>query len=85
MLIGRAYFCPECKRTKEKEGDYLGSKWAFLEPNRPNSTIIHCVNCNAQFNVIRKDCIENDCNGNVLHDYDGRLTCLACFNYQDED
>lgn len=84
-ILGRGYFCPECKRTIEKEGDYLNSKWAFLEPNKPDSTFIHCVNCNAEFNVIRRDCKEDSCGGNVLHSYDGELTCLTCFNYQEDE
>lgn len=82
-ILGRSYFCPECKRTIDGDYGYLESKWAFLKPNKPDSTNIHCVNCNAEFNVIRKQCKEEDCKGNVIHEYDGEETCLNCFVYQE--
>ena len=81
-ISGRAYFCPECKRTVDREFGHLESRWAFLKPNKADSKIIHCVNCDAEFIVIRKDCIEDDCKGNVIHDYAGEVTCLTCFTYQ---
>jgi hypothetical protein len=82
-ITGRAYFCPECKRTIDGDYGYLESKWAFLKPNKPDSTNLHCVNCGIEFNVIRKDCFKSDCKGNVIHDYGGEITCLTCFEYQD--
>jgi hypothetical protein len=81
-ILGREYFCPECKKNIENEGDNLESKWAFLKPNKPESTIIHCVNCNSEFNVIRQNCVEDKCEGNVIHENDGEFICLTCFNYQ---
>lgn len=62
----------------------MQSRWSFLEPNTPESTIIHCVNCDASFDVIRNDCSFEACKGNVIHDYDGELNCLTCFETQIE-
>lgn len=81
-ILGRGYYCPNCKMTIEYEGDYLDSKWAFLKPNTSDSTVIHCVNCSVEFIVVRQKC--TSCKGNVLHDKDGELICLTCYNYQDD-
>lgn len=78
-ISGRAYFCPECKRTIDGDYGYLESKWAFLKPNKPESNMIHCINCNSEFNIIRENCIEENCKGNVLHEYDYEKKCLTCF------
>ncbi len=84
-ILGRGYFCPECKRTIDREYGKLDSRWAFLKPNKPTTKVIHCVNCDVEFNVMRKDCLEDDCKGNVIHDYDGEETCLTCFAYQENE
>ncbi len=84
-ILGRGYFCPECKRTIDREYGQLESRWAFLKPNKPDTKVIHCVNCDAEFNVTRKNCLENDCKGNVIHDYDGEETCLTCFAFQENE
>ena len=84
-ILGRAYFCPKCKRTIDGDYGYLESKWAFLKPNKPESSNIYCINCAAEFNVIRKDCKEEKCKGNVIHDNDGEETCLTCFEYQEDE
>lgn len=82
-ITGRPYFCPACKRAIEDEGDSLESKWAFLKPNKPSSTNIHCVNCNAEFKVERVDCKGNECKGNVIQNWEGEKTCLICFELQE--
>lgn len=81
-ITSRPYYCPECKRAIENEGDYLESKWAFLKPNKQDSKIIICINCAAEFNVTRKDCEDEKCEGNVIHDYGDERTCLTCFKDQ---
>jgi hypothetical protein len=86
----RPYFCPECKRQIEHEGDHLESKWAFLHPNGPASTTIYCANCQESFTVQRKKCNIDGCKGNVLFDdpeWYGGYVCLTCFSthgYEDE-
>lgn len=81
-ILGSAYFCPGCKRTIDGDYGHLESKWAFLKPNKPDSTNIHCINCDTEFNVLRKNCTVEECKGNVIHDYDGEEICLTCFEYQ---
>lgn len=78
-ITGRNYFCPTCKETIDYEYGDLQSKGAFLNPNKPNSTEIHCVNCDAGFVVQRKDCIEEDCKGNVIYSNSIEEFCLSCF------
>lgn len=80
-LTGRSYFCKICKDTIDEDYDYLDSKWAFLKPNTPKSENLYCVNCNAEFNVIRESCRIENCKGNVLY-YDKENEeniCLTCY------
>lgn len=84
-ILGRAYFCPECKRTIDKEFGQLESKWALLKPNKPESNIIHCVNCDVEFIVIRRNCSVAECKGNVIHEYDDEITCLTCFSNEENE
>ncbi|MFP3598550.1 hypothetical protein [Chryseobacterium sp. SIMBA_029] len=74
-IIGRRYFCPTClHEVKSKDGN-LYSKWAFLHPNKPFSTIVYCINCNFDNEIERSDCNKKNCQGNVI-DMDG--ICLTC-------
>ncbi len=84
-INGRPYFCPECKRTIERQYGSFESKWAFLKPNKPDSNTIHCVNCDVEFLVTRKSCLNDGCEGNVIHEYDGEETCLTCFTDQESE
>ncbi|MBC7418468.1 MAG: hypothetical protein H7325_09960 [Pedobacter sp.] len=84
-VTGRKYFCPQCKNAIEAEYGQLESKWAFLKPNKPTSKIIQCVNCKAEFNVKRDDCVYEDCKGNVIYSNDAEKVeiCLTCYQHQD--
>ena len=87
-LKTRSFFCPECKRSIERDSGILESKWAFLNPNEPSSTTIACLNCHNSFVVSRKNCVVDNCKGNVLfddQDYAGGLVCLTCFSSQDNE
>ncbi len=77
---GRRYFCPSCKNEIDHKYGDLKSKWAFLNPNSPSSTLIHCINCNKENTVIREECKEEDCKGNVIDEDD---ICLTCYEYQE--
>lgn len=76
-LKARRYFCPYCTRKDGVlvEGDgtvveHLTSKWAFLNPNTPESTLIQCLVCDESFEVERKDCNSikrNACKGNLMY------------------
>lgn len=74
-IIGRRYFCPTCLHTVQSKDVNLCSKWAFLHPNKPFSTIVYCINCNFNHEIERSDCNKKDCQGNVI-DMDG--ICLTC-------
>jgi hypothetical protein len=82
-LSGRRYLCYECKNAFESEDLPFTSKWAFLVPNLPESTELHCINCDIFIGVIRKDCLNPTCKGNVIHvDHGKDEVCLTCNNYQ---
>lgn len=83
----RQYFCPECKHDIEGNYGTLESKWAFLNPNKPTSTNLSCVNCHQSFKIKRDKCNIEDCKGNVLFDdidNTGELICLTCFQTQED-
>lgn len=69
------------KSSVDAEYGHLDSKWAFLQPNKPTSKIIKCVNCGSGFNVTREDCIYEDCKGNVIYSNvaEGTVICLTCY------
>lgn len=90
-IKNRSYFCPDCKRSIERDFGDLKSKWAFLNPNEPTSTTIYCLNCHHPFEVQREKYNISGCKGNVHFgdpDYEGGIVCLTCFEtheYKDED
>jgi len=78
-IKARNYYCPHCKSIYENEfGEDYESKWSFLNPNQPTSVIITCVNCHEDYDVVRKDCTDSACKGNVIHDGDNGEVCLTC-------
>lgn len=88
-ITAREYLCPFCIEKAEmitEDGlKYPDSKWAFLNPNKPDSTNMSCIVCGTDFGVIREDCDKTDCKGNVkylLEDDDTTETwvCLTCWN-----
>jgi len=74
-VAGRRYLCPTCKYEIEKLHGELNSKWAFLHPNTPDSTNLNCINCGFENEIIREECPEENCPGNVL---DVEHVCLTC-------
>lgn len=72
----RIYICPHC--TDECSDVNLVVKTAQLLPNKPAATEIFCFLCAKKHTVRRKDCIAEDCRGNVMFKGDG-LICLTCF------
>lgn len=87
-IRGRNYYCPSCKYTVDKEYGKLESKWAFLNPNTANSNIIRCLNCDESFPVLRTECENEGCQGNVLYNdvvNTGETLCLTCFEIQEEE
>lgn len=52
---------------------YVGSPILF--PNKPTSTNLYCVVCDQNYKVIRSNCVNEDCKGNVISEDE---TCLTC-------
>ena len=88
-ITARGYLCPFCtEKAEEITTDGIkrpDSKWAFLSPNKPNSTDMACIVCRTDFGVIRENCVMDGCKGNVkylLEDDEEEETwvCLTCWN-----
>jgi hypothetical protein len=70
----RAYLCPTC--SWDYKWDELEARTALLEPNTPESEEIVCYLCKDNHSVVRTDCAEDECPGNVISlEYDRCLTC----------
>lgn len=84
-LDSRRYYCPWCMDSLEEEDQELETKWALLIPQkRTGATKIKCINCQRDNIVIREDCPETDCRGNVLFQGDDRIICLTCNSEKDD-
>ena len=64
---------------------YSDSKWAFLNPNKPDSTNMNCIVCRTDFGFIREYFVKIDYKENVkyLLEDDGATetwVCLTCWN-----
>lgn len=70
----RRYLCPHCQLTCRDY--YEDARSAQLRPNLPTSTTVYCFICENISTVIRENCTNKDCKGNVL-EADER-TCLSC-------
>ncbi|MGP1386427.1 MAG: hypothetical protein ACTS2F_22895 [Thainema sp.] len=77
-LKSRWYICNKCATELSGYDDF--PKTAQLKPNEPTSTNLYCFVCNQENQVIRKDCIKEDCKGNVIHSEDN--VCLTCYGAQ---
>lgn len=76
-LKSRLYYCPTCTSPLRGHGHDEGSKYCTLTPNSPESTSLYCIVCDSHHTVVRKDCIESGCRGNVISEDD---VCLTCYN-----
>jgi hypothetical protein len=75
----RLYACPECYYSYRGASQRENFKLAQLRPKGSSSTSLFCIACEGKFTVVRENCKEEDCKGNVLSD-DG--LCLTCTNNQ---
>lgn len=72
----RAYICYECALNS---GDAdLRPIIAQLSPNSPESNQLYCLICDKHHPVIREECKEDGCPGNVIDAEDG--VCLTCYS-----
>lgn len=72
----RRYLCYQCTNDC-RDQDFL-VELAQLRPNSPKATTVHCVLCEADYAVVRQNCVQEGCKGNVLDKQDG--ICLTCYD-----
>lgn len=70
----RSYICPYCSNLEHAED--LECRTAQLRPNSPTSKSVFCFVCERTSEVIRANCIDPDCKGNVRDE--GHDQCLTC-------
>lgn len=75
----RRYYCPYCDYWLNHDDDIGEAKYAILFPNKPTSTNLYCVVCGQNYKVIRSNCVDEDCKGNVISEDE---TCLTCRTIQ---
>lgn len=78
----RRYICPSCYWNMNRDYDVDYPMTAQLKPNKPSSINVFCFVCGENTTVIREDCKEDGCKGNVIHAKDGK-ECLTCFEPQE--
>ncbi len=78
----RCYVCPVCARLwmSADLDDYPPPTFAQLVPNKPSSTNVHCILCDHDVEVERRDCTDPECPGNVIATEANR--CLTCYEPQ---
>jgi len=76
----RRYACPEC--ALECSDDGMKPNLAFLVPNTPTSTNVHCYVCGRDCAVVRRNCSAPDCKGNVISVEE--MLCLTCLKETEE-
>lgn len=79
----RRYICPRCYWACNLDYDPPYPTTAQLRPNTPTSTNLHCFVCGNDITVIRRDCQQPECKGNVINAHDDH-ECLTCFEAQEE-
>ncbi|MBN3817094.1 hypothetical protein G3N57_10960 [Paraburkholderia sp. Se-20369] len=75
----RKYLCPACLNDANTDAEPFERRLAVLVPKARGSTNLYCPVCNHTHAVIREDCAEVDCKGNVMS---GDNRCLTCSNWQ---
>lgn len=94
-ITARPYYCLICIENAElitdKGIDHPSSKWAFLNPNTPESTDMSCIVCRTDFGIKREDCQIDGCKDNVkylIEDEDEGdkeiWICLTCWKTEDD-
>lgn len=75
-LKSRWYICHKCG-TECSDYD-VHPRTTQLRPNNPTSTTVYCFVCNEEEQIVRKECVQENCKGNVIHfEYNVCLTCYA--------
>ena len=69
------YLCPECLYNANKDTEFE-HKLAVLKPKGAMSTTLYCPVCDVTHAVVREDCPEESCPGNVIGDK--YAVCLTC-------
>ena len=73
------YLCPICLNSIEYDDVDLFTKTAVLKPNTSNSDNLYCFVCDSNIPVLRKNCLNKECDSNVISkEY---KICLKCGEY----
>lgn len=70
----RRYLCPECRWKANRDAGF-DHKLGVLKPKGPTATQLYCPVCDSTHTVIREDCDDPECPGNVLSEEGECLTC----------
>ena len=83
---GRQYMCIHCWWSCERDyREWSDGHHAQLHPRSPSSRKLLCAACGQITPVIRKACVQVDCNSNVLvAESETEQMCLMCGKYQSE-
>ncbi|MBE3734236.1 hypothetical protein HJ187_14510 [Vibrio parahaemolyticus] len=72
----RPYLCPNCYENANHDIDYFEYKLARLVSKEPKCDQVYCPVCDKKFHVIRQNCEDEECQGNVIsNEFDMCLTC----------
>jgi hypothetical protein len=71
----RSYICPACLNLANTDAGF-DYKLAVLRPKSAKATKLYCPICDAEHDVERINCSDDECLGNVLDANTG--TCLTC-------
>jgi hypothetical protein len=81
-LKQRRYYCPYCDYWLNYDAYIDEAKYAILFPNKPKSTNLYYIVCDQNYKVSRRNCVDEDCRGNVIGVIDKNETCLTCRTIQ---
>ncbi|PLR57503.1 hypothetical protein [Vibrio parahaemolyticus] len=73
----REYFCPVCLDNAYRKIE-LEEKLARLTVKSSDATELYCPVCDSNYDVVREDCGNDECLGNVIYTDGKFLTCLTC-------
>lgn len=70
----RAYLCPRCWSDADRDWQEDWPSHAQLLSKSPRESRLHCAVCDRTTDIERRDCTNDGCKGNVIH----QDTCLTC-------
>lgn len=81
----RQYICPNCTYSLARNSGLVPDT-SVLRPNTPESTGVWCFVCDETQEVVRIECPDADCKGNVVSvDWTQCLSCGRQVDLPDEE